>query len=52
MNILVANLSIKHSASRASGWYFEPDVTYPDALNELVGPGLMDMFTNAGTPIA
>ena len=43
--------SIKHSASRASGWYFEPDVTYPDDLNELVGPELIDMFTIAGTPI-
>ena len=42
--------SIKRSASLASGWYFQPDVTYPDDLNELVGPELIDLFTIAGTP--
>ena len=42
--------SIKRSASLASGWYFEPDVTYPDDLNELVNPDLIDLFTIAGTP--
>ena len=42
--------SIRRSASLASGWYFEPDVTYPDDLNELVNPDLIDMFTIAGTP--
>ena len=42
--------SIKHSASLASGWYFQPDVTYPDDLNELVGPDLINLFTIAGTP--
>ena len=42
--------SIKRSASLASGWYFQPGVTYPDDLNELVGPDLIDLFTIAGTP--
>jgi len=42
--------SIKRLASLASGWYFQPDVTYPDDLNELVSPDLIDLFTISGTP--
>ena len=37
-------------AARASGWYFEPDVTYPAELDDLVGPEIIDRFAIAGTP--
>lgn len=42
--------SIKNLASRASGWYFEPEVTYPDDLNVLVESELIDRFAIAGNP--
>ena len=37
-------------AAQASGWYFEPGVTYPAELDELVGPEVIDRFAVAGTP--
>ena len=36
--------------AQASGWYFEQDVTYPEELDELVGPELIGRFAIAGTP--
>ena len=36
--------------SQATGWYFEPDVSYPEELNSLVGPEIIDRFAIAGTP--
>ena len=42
--------SIKHLANQASGWYFEPDVMYPEELNTIVTPRLIDKFAIAGTP--
>ena len=41
---------ISELAARASGWYFEPDVTYPAELDHLVGPEIIDRFAIAGTP--
>ena len=37
-------------ASRASGWYFEHDVSYPPELDDIVGPEVIDRFAVAGTP--
>ena len=37
-------------ASQASGWYFEPDVSYPAELDSLVGPEIIGRFAIAGTP--
>ena len=41
---------ISELAAQASGWYFEPDVTYPAELNDLIGPEIIDRFAIAGTP--
>ena len=42
--------SIRHLANQASGWYFESNVVYPDELNTLITPKLIDKFAIAGTP--
>lgn len=41
---------ISDLASRASGWYFEQDVSYPPELDDIVGPEVIDRFAVAGTP--
>ena len=41
---------IAELAAQAPGWYFEPDVTYPSDLDDLVGPEIIDRFAIAGTP--
>ena len=41
---------ISDLAAQATGWYFEPDVSYPEELNALVGPEIIDRFAIAGTP--
>ena len=41
---------ISEAASSASGWYFEPDVSYPEELDDLVGPEIIERFAVAGTP--
>ncbi len=37
-------------ASQATGWYFEPDVSYPADLDSLIGPEIIGRFAIAGTP--
>ena len=41
---------ISSLASQATGWYFEPDVSYPPELDSLVGPEIIERFAIAGTP--
>ena len=41
---------IRQLASQATGWYFEPDVSYPPELDTLLGPEIIDRFAIAGTP--
>ena len=41
---------ISRLASQASGWYFEPDVSYPAELDSVVGPEIIGRFAIAGTP--
>ena len=41
---------ISRLASEATGWYFEPDVSYPRALDSLVDPEIISRFAIAGTP--
>lgn len=41
---------ISSLASQATGWYFEPDVSYPPELDSLVGPEIIGRFAIAGTP--
>lgn len=41
---------ISQLVAQASGWYFQPDVSYPDELNSLVGPEIIERFAIAGTP--
>ena len=41
---------IRELASQATGWYFEPDVSYPAELDALTGPEIIDRFAIAGTP--
>ena len=41
---------ISELAAQASGWYFEPDVSYPAELDSLVGPEIIERFAVAGTP--
>ena len=41
---------ISELASQATGWYFEPDVSYPVELDSLVGPEVIGRFAIAGTP--
>ena len=41
---------ISRLASQASGWYFEPDVSYPAELDSLIGPEIIGRFAIAGTP--
>ena len=36
--------------AQASGWYFEQDVTYPQELDAIVGPEIIDRFAIAGAP--
>ena len=38
-------------AAQATGWYFEPDVTYPAELDALVPPDLIQRFAIAGNPL-
>ena len=42
---------ISAAASRASGWYFEPDISYPAELDDLVGPEIIERFAVAGPPV-
>ena len=37
-------------AAQATGWYFEPDVGYPEELDDLVTPDLIERFAIAGAP--
>ena len=37
-------------AAQATGWYFEPGVSYPAELDSLVGPEITGRFAIAGTP--
>ena len=41
---------ISRLAAQATGWYFEPGVSYPAELDDLVGPEIIDRFAIAGTP--
>jgi len=41
---------IRQCASEATGWYFEPDVSYPPELDTLITPDLIDRYAIAGTP--
>ena len=41
---------ISQLAAQATGWYFEPDVSYPPELDGLVGPEIINRFAIAGTP--
>ena len=41
---------VSRLAAQASGWYFEPDVSYPPELADLVGPEIIERFAIAGTP--
>ena len=41
---------ISQLALKATGWYFEQDVSYPPELDALVGPEIIDRFAVAGTP--
>ena len=41
---------ISELAAQATGWYFEPDVSYPAELDTIVGPEIIDRFAIAGTP--
>ena len=41
---------ISSLASQATGWYFEPDVSYPPELDSLIGPEIIGRFAIAGTP--
>ncbi len=35
---------------RASGWYFAPDVSYPDEIHDLISDDIVERFAIAGTP--
>ena len=41
---------IRRVASEATGWYFEPDVSYPPELDYLVDSEIISRFATAGTP--
>ena len=41
---------ISSLAAQATGWYFEPDVTYPAELDDLITPDLIQRFAIAGEP--
>ena len=41
---------ISRLAFQATGWYFEPDVSYPAELDALVGPEIIGRMAIAGTP--
>ena len=41
---------IRQLASEATGWYFEPDVSYPTELDALVDSEIISRFAVAGTP--
>ena len=41
---------ISRLASEATGWYFEPDVSYPAELDSLVDSEIISRFAIAGTP--
>ena len=41
---------IRQRASEATGWYFEPDVSYPPKLDTLITLDLIDRYAIAGTP--
>ena len=41
---------VRNLVRQASGWYFEPEVNYPEALNELIGPEIINRFAIAGSP--
>ena len=41
---------IKRLAAQATGWYFEPDVSYPPELDSLVNRDIISRFAIAGTP--
>ena len=41
---------IRRLGSEATGWYFEPDVSYPPELDSLVDEEIISRFAVAGTP--
>lgn len=41
---------ISRLASQATGWYFEPEVSYPPELDSLVNQEIISRFAIAGTP--
>ncbi len=41
---------IRRLASEATGWYFEPDVSYPPELDSLIDEEIISRFSVAGTP--
>ena len=41
---------ISDLVSQASGWYFEPGVSYPAELDDVVDAEIVDRFAIAGTP--
>lgn len=43
-------MRIEAAVRRASGWYFAPDVSYPDEIHDLVSDDIVKRFAIAGTP--
>ena len=41
---------ISELAAQATGWYFEPDVSYPAELDTIVGPEIIDRFLSPERP--
>jgi 5,10-methylenetetrahydromethanopterin reductase len=41
---------IEAAVRQASGWYFAPDVSYPDDLHDLIDDDIVARFAIAGTP--
>ena len=47
---IVDAAGVARLASQATGWYFEPDVSYPAELDSLVDPELISRFAIVGAP--
>jgi len=41
---------IEAAVRRASGWYFAPDVTYPEEIHDLISDDIVERFAIAGSP--
>ena len=41
---------IEAAVRRASGWYFAPDVAYPEEIHDLISDDIVERFAIAGTP--